>query len=141
MEVPRLGVEWEMQLLAYTTTARMLIWAISATYTTAHVNARSFNPLREARDGTCMDTSRVLNVLNHNRNSLFCFLQRILLFTKLWLFFIEIEKIALHILLVLDIVFFLTPKYEISKIRLNVNFLCHFWKTWFIIYKYIHLPF
>ena len=46
MEVPRLGVELEMQ---------------SLTYTTAHSNAGSFNPLSEARDGTCtfMDTSQL----------------------------------------------------------------------------------
>ena len=36
------------------------IWAISVTYTTAHGNAKSFNPLSEARDWTCvlMDNSR-----------------------------------------------------------------------------------
>ena len=37
MEVPRLGVKSELQLLAYTTT----IGAMSATYTTAHCNAGS----------------------------------------------------------------------------------------------------
>ena len=38
--------------------ARGWIWAVSATYTTAHGNAGSFNPLSEARDQTrvLMDT-------------------------------------------------------------------------------------
>ena len=37
------------------------IWAVSAIYTTAHSNARSFNPPTEARDWTLilMDTSQV----------------------------------------------------------------------------------
>ena len=36
-----------------------------------HSNARSFNLLTEARDRTCIltDTSQVLNLLSHNRNS------------------------------------------------------------------------
>ena len=42
MEVLRLGAESELQLLAYTTaTATLWIQALSATYTTAHSNARS----------------------------------------------------------------------------------------------------
>ena len=46
IEVPRLGVESELQL---------------PTYTTAHGNTGSFNPLSEARDGTCIlvDTNQV----------------------------------------------------------------------------------
>ena len=39
MEVSRLGVKSELQLLAYTTAMQHQIWAISATYTTAHSNA------------------------------------------------------------------------------------------------------
>ena len=39
MEVPRLGVEWELQLPAYTTaTATQGIRAASVTYTTVHGN-------------------------------------------------------------------------------------------------------
>ena len=46
MEVPRLGVKSELQLLAYTT---------------AHSNAGPFNSLREAGDqtGILMDPSRI----------------------------------------------------------------------------------
>ena len=54
-EVPRLGVQSELQLPAYTT---------------ACSNTGSFNPLSNARDRThiLMDTNRVLNLLSHNRN-------------------------------------------------------------------------
>ena len=41
MEVSRLGVELELQLLAYTTAKQHGILATSATYTTAHGNAGS----------------------------------------------------------------------------------------------------
>ena len=49
------------------------IRASSLTYTAACSNARSFNPLSEARDRTriLMDTSRILNLLTHNGNSRF----------------------------------------------------------------------
>ena len=70
MEVPRLGVESELQLLA-TATA-------SATQDPSHVcdlhhssqQCRILNPLSEARDGThiLMDTSWVLNLLSHSGN-------------------------------------------------------------------------
>ena len=44
---------------------------MSVTYTTTHSNTGSLNPLKEARDWTCilLDTSQVLNPLNHNGNS------------------------------------------------------------------------
>ena len=53
MEVPRLGVELELQLVAYTT---------------ACGNA---HPVREAGDQMCilMDTGQVLNPLKHNKNT------------------------------------------------------------------------
>ena len=39
MEVPRLRIEWKLQLPAYTTaTETREIWAVSATYTTSHSN-------------------------------------------------------------------------------------------------------
>ena len=42
MDVPRLGVGWELQLPAYTTAiAKHVIWATSATFTTAHSSAGS----------------------------------------------------------------------------------------------------
>ena len=41
MEVPRLGVKLELQLLAYTPATATMIQATSATYITAHVNAGS----------------------------------------------------------------------------------------------------
>ena len=50
MEVPRLRVESELQLLAYTTVTATWIRVMSATLTTAHGNAGSFNPLGESRD-------------------------------------------------------------------------------------------
>ena len=59
--VPSLGVKSEPQLPAYTTTTATQIWATSATYTTAHGNIGSFNPLSEARHQThvLMDMSQV----------------------------------------------------------------------------------
>ena len=74
MDIPRKGVESAQQPPAYTT---------------AHSKARSFNPPSEARDQTLLltDTSRVLNTLSHNRNSVqgFFFLYRMNLFEEiLW---------------------------------------------------------
>ena len=60
MEVPRLGVESELQLLAYTTaTATWDPSYIFDLHTTAHSNAGSFNPPSGTRDQTrvLMDTS------------------------------------------------------------------------------------
>ena len=44
MEVPRLGVKLELQLLAYTRATTTRIQAKSASYTTAHGNAGSSTP-------------------------------------------------------------------------------------------------
>ena len=68
MEVPKLGVESEPQLLACTTATQRRIRALSATYTTAHSNAPSLTP--QARDWTCilMDTDSFL--LCHSENTL-----------------------------------------------------------------------
>ena len=70
MDVPRLGVELEDQLLVYATATRDLSHV-------SHLHHRSqqsriLNPLSEARDQThnFWDTSPVLNQLNHNGNSL-----------------------------------------------------------------------
>ena len=75
MQVPRLGVESELQLQAYATAI--------ATRDSSHVcNLRHsswqhqfLNPLSKARDQTriLMDTSRVCNQLSHNGNSLFVY--------------------------------------------------------------------
>ena len=50
MEVPRLGIEWELQLLAYTTaTATPDLSCICNLYTTAHSNAGSLKPGIESK--------------------------------------------------------------------------------------------
>ena len=71
MEVPRLGVESELQLLAYTT--------VRATPDLSHIcdlccslqPCEILNPLSEARDRTCIlwRQCRVRNLLSHNQNS------------------------------------------------------------------------
>ena len=70
-EVPSLGAESELQLLAYTTA--------TATWDPRHIydlhcspwQCQILNPLSGARHQTCilMDTSQVLNLLSHNGNS------------------------------------------------------------------------
>ena len=72
MEVPRLGVEWELQPPAYTTA--------TATPDPSHIcdihhssqQRRVLDALSEARDRTyvLMDASWVLNLLGHHGNSL-----------------------------------------------------------------------
>ena len=71
MEVSRLGIESELQLLAYTTTRAMPDWGC---FYELHYSLRQcqiFNPLREARDRTqiLMDTSWIPNLLSHSGNS------------------------------------------------------------------------
>ena len=71
MEVPRLGVELELRLLAYT--AATATWDLSHTCDLPHNSwqRRVLNPLSEVRDRAhiLLDTSRVLNLLSHHRNS------------------------------------------------------------------------
>ena len=61
MEVPKLGVYWELQLPAYTTATAM--WDLSRDCDLHHTSwqCHILNPLSEARDWTCilMDTNRV----------------------------------------------------------------------------------
>ena len=61
MEVPRLGVEWELQLPAYATATAT--WDVSHVCNLYHISHQHqiLNPLREARDRTCvsMDPSCV----------------------------------------------------------------------------------
>ena len=52
MEVLKLGVELELQLLAYTTATATWDPNSSATSTTAHSNTGSLDPLSEARNRT-----------------------------------------------------------------------------------------
>ena len=68
MEVPRLGVELELQLPAYATaTARRDPSRIYNLHRSSW-QCWIFNPLSKARDGTqiLMDTSQVHNPLSHN---------------------------------------------------------------------------
>ena len=50
MKVPRLGVKPELKLPNCTIAQQYQIQSMSATYTTAHSNTRSFNLLSKARD-------------------------------------------------------------------------------------------
>ena len=60
MEVPRLGVESELQLPATATATAMQIQATFATYTTAHSNNESLTHwARPGIEPEFMDTSRV----------------------------------------------------------------------------------
>ena len=70
MEVPRLGVEWELQMLAYITGTAMQDPSCICDLHHSSWQHWILDPLSEARDWTqiLMDTSRVLNPLSHNRN-------------------------------------------------------------------------
>ena len=72
MEIPRLRVKPELQLLACTTTTATQDPSYACDL---HHNSKQhqiLNPLSEARDGTCilMNASQVHNLLRHNGNSL-----------------------------------------------------------------------
>ena len=71
MEVSRLGVELELQLLVYATA--MATSDVSCVCTLCHSlwQQQILNPLREVRDQTrvLMDTSQILNLLSHDGNS------------------------------------------------------------------------
>ena len=74
MEVPRLGVESELQLLPTPQPQPQphRIWAVSTTYTTAHGQRRILNALSEARDQThiLMNPSQQVRLsLSHEGNS------------------------------------------------------------------------
>ena len=71
MEAPRLGVESELQLPAYTTaTATSDPSRICDPYHSSW-QCQILNPLSEVKDQTCklMNTSLVLNLLTYNGNS------------------------------------------------------------------------
>ena len=70
-EVPRLGVKSELQMLAYTTAKATQDPSCVCDLHYILWQCQIPNPLREASDWThiLMDTSQVLNPLNHHRNS------------------------------------------------------------------------
>ena len=76
MEVPRLGVELELRLLACTTAT--VAWDPNHIFDLCCSLRRCWilNPLREVRGHTHIlkDTSRILNPLSHNGNSVFYFI-------------------------------------------------------------------
>ena len=69
MEVPRLQVESELQLLAYTTATAMP--DLSCIFKLHHSSPQILSPLGKARDQICIlvDTSWVSNLMSHNGNS------------------------------------------------------------------------
>ena len=106
MKVPRIGVESELQLPAYTRATATLdpshICDLVTTVTTAHGNTGSFNQLSKGRDWTCflMDTSQILNMLSHNGNSYsFFFLLLIFCLISRWLISIVYSPSSLIFLL------------------------------------------
>ena len=77
MVVPRLEVESELQLLAYTTATAMQDQSRICNLHHSSQQHRIPNPLSKTRNGMCipMGTSQVHNPLNHNEKSLplFCY--------------------------------------------------------------------
>ena len=71
MEVPRLGVESELQLLAYATASATPDPSCVCDLHSSSGQHRIHNPLSDARDQTSvlMDTNWVLNPLSYNGNS------------------------------------------------------------------------
>ena len=71
MEIPRLEVKLELQLLAYTTATAMLDPSYICSLHHSSRQCQILNTVSEARDWThiLMDTSRVRNPLGHNKNS------------------------------------------------------------------------
>ena len=71
MEVPRLGVQSELQPPAYTTATATRDLSRVCNLHHSFRRCQIFNPLSGARDRTriLMDTCWVLNPLSHNKNS------------------------------------------------------------------------
>ena len=78
MEVPRLGVESELQLPAYATATAMPDQSHVCDLHHSSWHRQILNLLSETRDQTriLMDTSQVLNLLSHNGNSQTSLLRR-----------------------------------------------------------------
>ena len=72
MDVPRFGVESELQLPAYATATVTRDLSPICDLPQSFQQLWTLNSLSEARDQTCilMDTSGVFNMLSHDRNSL-----------------------------------------------------------------------
>ena len=87
VEVPRLGVELELQLLAYATATTMPDLSHIYDLCCSLWQQWILNPLREVRDPTCilMDTSWLFNLLSHNRN---CGNMKIILNMDFYLYFL-----------------------------------------------------
>ena len=106
MEGPRLGVEFELQLPAYTTATATDTDTDTATLDPSCIcdlhcslwQHRILNPLSKARDRTCilMDTSQVLNVLSHNGNSLKALFKVSSWEFQLWLIRLRIQLISMR---------------------------------------------
>ena len=71
MEIPRLGVELELHLPAYAIATAMPDPSHFCGLRCSLQQYQILNPLSEAKDPALilMDTSRVLNLLSHDRNS------------------------------------------------------------------------
>ena len=71
MEVPRLGVESELQVLAYATATATQDPRCICNLRCSLWQYQILNPLNKVRDRThiLMDISQVLNLLSHNGNS------------------------------------------------------------------------
>ena len=78
MEVPKLGVELELQLPAYTTATATPDLGCVFDLCQSSRQRRILNPLSEARERACTltDTGQVLNPLSHDRNSKMAFLRK-----------------------------------------------------------------
>ena len=71
MEIPRPGVESELQPLACATATAILDLSCFCDLQHSSLKCRILNPMSEPRDWSLilLDTSRVLNLLSHNANS------------------------------------------------------------------------
>ena len=98
MRVPRLGVDLELQLLAYTTAIAMLDLSCICGLCHSFWQCGIINLLGETRGQTCilMDTSWTLNPLSHKRNSLYVSILDCLYFCSFFRVFFEL---VLYILL------------------------------------------
>ena len=76
LEVPGLGVESELQLLAYTTATAVQDPICICDLLHSSWQCQILNPLREAGNRTriLMDTGQVRYPLNHHRNSCYFFI-------------------------------------------------------------------